>query len=390
MNWASGCSSHIPCRTAHGQADRIGPPAPPQTGPARILHNRWEHSVYTVPYFISPYPHIPCCIRQQKRRRPQGIPYPAGSAFAVHTHYHTTVPGSFQACGPFYPNCTFARKKYIIGNNKTTKGADGRAPRKERLYGKRRKGHRVAHRRGERLAQIHQDDHRRGEHVRHPRLQAHLRRLDGPRHGELEKNASGAQPDAHPAVQLHTGQKRVGLRHDHRRNGYSVHKKCGRVLHRQLRFRLHAAGRAPAREPYVRHWHGREQDPHGVQIRLRHLQIPGRADGNEKGDAARGCVRKGFQAAGPAAESREEAGPARSAQKSRRQKGSEAGAGKGTGARSRRACGAASRRGAGRRVRLFGRDRSKNPRDRRARLRRGRLYAAFPGGRDALAYLRGL
>ena len=60
------------------------------------------------------------------------------------------------------------------------------------------------------------------------------------------------------------------------------------------------------------------------------------------------------------------------------------------GARSRRACGAASRRGAGRRVRLFGRDRSKNPRDRRARLRRGRLYAAFPGGRDALAYLRGL
>lgn len=135
MNWASGCSSHIPCRTAHGQADRIGPPAPPQTGPARILHNRWEHSVYTVPYFISPYPHIPCCIRQQKRRRPQGIPYPAGSAFAVHTHYHTTVPGSFQACGPFYPNCTFARKKYIIGNNKTTKGADGRAPRKERLYG---------------------------------------------------------------------------------------------------------------------------------------------------------------------------------------------------------------------------------------------------------------
>ena len=38
MNWASGCSSHIPCRTAHGQADRIGPPAPPQTGPARILH----------------------------------------------------------------------------------------------------------------------------------------------------------------------------------------------------------------------------------------------------------------------------------------------------------------------------------------------------------------
>ena len=29
-------------------------------------------------------------------------------------------------------------------------------------------------------------------------------------------------------------------------------------------------------------------------------------------------------------------------------------------------------------------------RDRRARLRRGRLYAAFPGGRDALAYLRGL
>ncbi len=82
--------------------------------------------------------------------------------------------------------------------------------------------------------------------------------------------------------------------------------------------------------------------------------------------------------------------PARSAQKSRRQKGSEAGAGKGTGARSRRACGAASRRGAGRRVRLFGRDRSKNPRDRRARLRRGRLYAAFPGGRDALAYLRGL
>ena len=90
------------------------------------------------------------------------------------------------------------------------------------------------------------------------------------------------------------------------------------------------------------------------------------------------------------AESREEAGPARSAKKSRRQKGSEAGAGKGTGARSRRACGAASRRGAGRRVRLFGRDRSKNPRDRRARLRRGRLYAAFPGGRDALAYLRGL
>ena len=56
----------------------------------------------------------------------------------------------------------------------------------------------------------------------------------------------------------------------------------------------------------------------------------------------------------------------------------------------RRACGAASRRGTGRRVRLFGRDRSKNPRDRRARLRRGRLYAAFPGGRDALAYLRGL
>lgn len=78
--------------------------------------------------------------------------------------------------------------------------------------------------------------------------------------------------------------------------------------------------RAPAREPYVRHWHGREQDPHGVQIRLRHLQIPGRADGNEKGDAARGCVRKGFQAAGPAAESREEAGPARSAKKSRRPK----------------------------------------------------------------------
>lgn len=35
-----------------------------------------------------------------------------------------------------------------------------------------------------------------------PAYKLHLRRLDGPRHGELEKNASGAQPDAHPAVQL--------------------------------------------------------------------------------------------------------------------------------------------------------------------------------------------
>ena len=47
----------------------------------------------------------------------------------------------------------------------------------------------------------------------------------------------------------------------------------------KLRFRLYAPCRPPAREPHVRHRHGRKQNAHGLQICLRHVQISGRADG---------------------------------------------------------------------------------------------------------------